>query len=58
MSGLETKSERWFRHEQSRASGYTVQWMLKMELPARRRKRKTSEKIHGCSEGGHTEVLV
>lgn len=39
-------------------SGYTVQWMLNMELSNRRQREKNGEKIPGCSEAGYAERLV
>lgn len=44
---------RWFGHVQRRQSEYIGQGMLSMELPGE--KRKTSDEVHGCNEGGHAD---
>lgn len=40
------------RHVQRREGGYIGQRVMRMELEE---KKKTSEEVHGCREGGHAE---
>lgn len=40
------------RHVQRREGGYIRQRVMRMELEE---KKKTSEEVHGCREGGHAE---
>lgn len=47
---------RGFGHVQRKNSGYTRQKMLKMEMPGRGYKTKTTEDLRGCGDGGHAEA--
>ena len=54
--GLEKTREarlRWYEHVRRKDNGYIGRWVLRMELPANRKRGKAKKEVYGCGERGH-----